>query len=99
MKPGSLLNDHSVWIQQSLYLANDGWNVPAVDLPGHCKSQDEAPSSAEEAANFICALLDASGIKKAAPVGHSWGSLIALDAATTLKDPLAILSWSVPHIP
>jgi pimeloyl-ACP methyl ester carboxylesterase len=80
-----VLNDHSVWILQSRYLANHGWNVLAVDLPGHCGSQGEAPSSVEEAADFICALLDAAGLAKAALVGHSWGSLIALEAAARLK--------------
>jgi pimeloyl-ACP methyl ester carboxylesterase len=37
-----VLNDHSVWILQSRYLANHGWNVLAVDLPGHCRSAGEA---------------------------------------------------------
>jgi pimeloyl-ACP methyl ester carboxylesterase len=79
-----VLNDHSVWILQSRYLANHGWNVLAVDLPGHCKSEGEAPASVEDAAAFIAALLDAAGIEKAALVGHSWGSLIALEAASKL---------------
>ena len=81
-----VLNDHSVWILQTRYLANHGWNVLAVDLPGHCKSGGEAPSSVEEAADFIAALLDAAGVPSAALVGHSWGSLIALEAASRLKD-------------
>ena len=81
-----VLNDHSVWILQTRYLANHGVNVLAVDLPGHCKSGGEAPSSVEEAADFIAALLDAAGVPSAALVGHSWGSLIALEAASRLKD-------------
>jgi pimeloyl-ACP methyl ester carboxylesterase len=81
-----VLNDHSVWILQSRYLANHGYNVLAVDLPGHCRSAGEAPSSVEEAADFIAALLDAAGVQKAALVGHSWGSLIALEAASCLKE-------------
>ncbi|MBU4506090.1 MAG: alpha/beta hydrolase [Gammaproteobacteria bacterium] len=81
-----VLNDHSVWILQTRYLANHGFNVLAVDLPGHCKSGGEAPSSVEEAADFIAALLDAAGVPSAALVGHSWGSLIALEAASRLKD-------------
>jgi pimeloyl-ACP methyl ester carboxylesterase len=80
-----VLNDHSVWILQSRYLANHGWNVLAVDLPGHCKSGGEAPSAVEEAAAFIAALLDAAGVQQAALVGHSWGSLIAMEAAARLK--------------
>ena len=32
------LHDHSVWIQQSRYLAHHGHTVLAVDLPGHGRS-------------------------------------------------------------
>ena len=80
-----VLNDHSVWILQSRYLANHGWNVLALDLPGHCKSGGDAPASVEAAAAFIAALLGAAGVEKAALIGHSWGSLIALEAAAKLQ--------------
>lgn len=86
-----VLNDHSVWILQSRYMANHGWNVVAIDLPGHCKSDGEAPSSVEDAAAFMAALLDSAGIEKAALVGHSWGSLIALEAASKLKERITHL--------
>lgn len=79
-----VLNDHSVWILQSRYLAHHGFNVLAVDLPGHCRSAGDAPQSVEQAADFIAALLDAAGVQRAALVGHSWGSLIALEAAGRL---------------
>ena len=49
------LNDHSVWILQSRYLAHHGFNVLALDLPGHCRSGGEAPASVEEAADVIAA--------------------------------------------
>jgi pimeloyl-ACP methyl ester carboxylesterase len=86
-----VVNDHSVWILQSRYLANHGWNVLAIDLPGHCKSEGNAPASVEEAATFIAALLDTHGIEKAALIGHSWGSLIALEAAAKLGDRITHL--------
>jgi pimeloyl-ACP methyl ester carboxylesterase len=76
-----VLNDHSVWILQSRYLAHHGWNVLAIDLPGHCKSGGEPPASVEEASAAVIALLDAAGVQKAALVGHSFGSLIALETA------------------
>lgn len=79
-----VLNDHSVWAMQSRWLAHHGWNVLAVDLPGHCRSAGPAPHSVEEAADFTIALLDALGVARAALVGHSWGSLIALEAASRL---------------
>ncbi len=81
-----VLNDHSVWILQTRYLAHHGFNVLAVDLPGHGRSGGNAPASVEEAAQFVEALLDAAGVKQAGLIGHSWGSLIALEAAAQLKD-------------
>lgn len=86
-----VLCDHSVWALQSRYMANHGWNVLAVDLPGHCRSEGNAPSSVEEAADFVAGLLDAAGVAKAALVGHSWGSLISLEAASRLKERVSHL--------
>ena len=76
-----VLNDHSVWALQTRYFAHHGWNVLAPDLPGHCKSAGEPVRSVEEAGAFVLALLDAAGVEKAALVGHSFGSLAALQAA------------------
>lgn len=76
-----VLNDHSVWILQSRYLANHGWNVLAVDLPGHCRSAGDPPASVEAAADWVLALMDAAGLDQATLIGHSFGSLIALEAA------------------
>jgi pimeloyl-ACP methyl ester carboxylesterase len=78
-----VLNDHSVWILQSRYLANHGWNVLAVDLPGHCKSEGAPAASVEDAAAFVLSLLNAAGVNKAALIGHSFGSLIALEVAAS----------------
>jgi pimeloyl-ACP methyl ester carboxylesterase len=87
-----VLGDHSVWILQSRYMAHHGWNVLAIDLPGHCKSAGEAPASVEEAAEFIGQMLDAAGVQRASLVGHSWGSLIALESAARLKDRITHLA-------
>lgn len=86
-----VLADHSVWILQTRYMAHHGWNVLAVDLPGHCRSEGQAPASVEDAAQFIADLMDAAGLAKAALVGHSWGSLIALEAASRLKERVSHL--------
>jgi pimeloyl-ACP methyl ester carboxylesterase len=90
-----VLCDHSVWTLQSRYLANHGWNVLAIDLPGHCKSGGNAPRSVEEAAAFIGQLMDelpgTKGLQKAALIGHSWGSLIAMEAAARLKERISHL--------
>ena len=87
-----VLNDHSVWILQTRYLAHHGFNVLAVDLPGHGRSGGDAPSSVEEASQFIADLLDAAGVKQAGLVGHSWGSLIALETAARLKERITHLA-------
>ena len=87
-----VLNDHSVWILQSRWFANHGWNVLARDLAGHCKSEGPPPASVEDAAQFVIALLDAAGVQKAALVGHSFGSLIALEAASRAPDRVTHLA-------
>ena len=76
-----VLNDHSVWILQTRYFANHGWNVLAIDLPGHGRSGGKAPTTVQEAAQSVIALLDAAGVDKAILMGHSLGSLIAMQAA------------------
>jgi pimeloyl-ACP methyl ester carboxylesterase len=86
-----VLNDHSVWGLQSRWFANHGWNVLALDLPGHCRSAGPPPASVEDAAQFIVALLDAAGVERAALVGHSFGSLIALEAAARVPQRVSHL--------
>ena len=87
-----VLNDHSVWILQTRYFAHHGFNVLAVDLPGHGRSGGDAPASVEEASQFIEALLDAVGVQQASLIGHSWGSLIALETAAHLKNRITHLA-------
>jgi pimeloyl-ACP methyl ester carboxylesterase len=86
-----VLNDHSVWILQTRYLAHHGWNVLAIDLPGQSKSQGPYPESVEQAAHTIIALLDAVGVTQAALIGHSLGSLIALQAAAQAPERVSHL--------
>lgn len=94
-----VLNDHSVWAMQSRHLARRGWNVLALDLPGHGRSGGKAPQSVAEGADFILDLLAATGVQQAALVGHSFGSLIALEAAARAPDRvqrLALLGTAFP---
>ena len=74
-------HDHSVWILQTRYFAHHGFGVLAVDLPGHGRSKGSPLTSVEAIADWLLALLDAVGVRKAALVGHSMGSLVALEAA------------------
>ena len=94
-----VLNDHSVWILQSRYFANHGYNVLAIDLPGHCKSAGKVPTSVEEAAQTVIALLDVLEIPQATLIGHSWGALIALEACASAPQRvrhLALLGVAFP---
>jgi pimeloyl-ACP methyl ester carboxylesterase len=76
-------NDHSVWALQSRYFAYHGFNVLAVDLPGHGKSDGPALATIEELARWAVHVLDTAGLERAVLVGHSMGSLIALQAAAS----------------
>ena len=74
-------NDHSVWILQTRYFAHHGFNVLALDLPGHGRSKGVAMDSVEKMAAWVLAVMDAAGAARAVLIGHSMGSLIALEAS------------------
>jgi pimeloyl-ACP methyl ester carboxylesterase len=94
------LNDQSVWSHQSDALAERGHTVLALDLPGHgAANPGPALASVEAMADWLLARLQADGIQRALLVGHSMGSLIALDTAR--RDPgriagLALLGTAAP---
>ncbi|MFN3415758.1 MAG: alpha/beta fold hydrolase [Caldimonas sp.] len=93
------LHDHSVFALQTRYLAHHGHAVLAVDLPGHGRSAGPALDSVEALADWLVALLDAAGVTRAALVGHSMGSLVALEAAARLGERathLALVATAYP---
>jgi pimeloyl-ACP methyl ester carboxylesterase len=73
--------DHSTWALHSRWFAHHGHNVLAPDLPGHGRTSGAALPTIAEMAEWTAALLDAAGAAKARLVGHSMGSLIALETA------------------
>jgi pimeloyl-ACP methyl ester carboxylesterase len=73
--------DHVVWALPARSLAHRGRAVLAPDLPGHGRSPGPALSSIAELADWLVRLFDAADIADAALVGHSMGSLVALEAA------------------
>lgn len=73
--------DHSVFGLQSRYFGYHGRNVLAVDLPAHGRSDGPPLATVVEMADWVARLLDAANIGKAALVGHSMGSLVALECA------------------
>jgi pimeloyl-ACP methyl ester carboxylesterase len=75
------LHDHSVWTLLARWCANHGYAVLAPDLPAHGRSEGPALTSAGAIADWLLALIDTAGVAEAALVGHSMGSLVALEAA------------------
>jgi pimeloyl-ACP methyl ester carboxylesterase len=73
--------DHSVFGLQSRYFGYHGRNVIALDLPAHGRSAGEPLATIGEMADWVMRLLDAAKLEKASIVGHSMGSLIALECA------------------
>lgn len=73
--------DHSVWTLLARWFAHHGHGVLAPDLPGHMRSAGPLRPDVESLARWVPALMDAAGVQRAALVGHSMGSLIALEAA------------------
>ena len=73
--------DHTAWALHSRYFAHHGFSVLVPDLPGHGRSQGPALRTIAEMADWIAALLDAARATKARLIGHSMGSLIALETA------------------
>src|SRR6201996_5403324 len=73
--------DHTAWALQSRWFAHHGYGVLAPDLPGHGRSAGAPLATIADMADWTAALLDAAGAAKAQLVGHSMGSLIALETA------------------
>ncbi|GAB4120134.1 MAG: alpha/beta hydrolase [Rubrivivax sp.] len=75
------LHDHSCWNLLARWAAHHGHAVLAPDLPGHGRSAGPPLADVEAMARWLHALLDAAGVRQAALVGHSMGSLASLEAA------------------
>jgi pimeloyl-ACP methyl ester carboxylesterase len=82
--------DHTVWALQSRWLAFHGFNVLAVDLPGHGHSQGPPLPGIDALANWLTEVIVAAKAERAVLIGHSMGSLIALQAAA--DDPQRVQS-------
>ena len=91
--------DHSAWILQSRYFAYHDYNVLALDLPGHGRSDGAPLPTIAALADWLAALLETTGRGPATLVGHSMGSLAVLECAArypALVESIALLGTAVP---
>ena len=84
--------DHTTWALHSRWFAHHGYGVLAPDLPGHGRSAGAPLSTIADMADWTSALLDAAGAATARLVGHSMGSLIALETAARHPAKISALS-------
>ena len=77
---------HVVWSLTDQYLADEGFNVFALDLPGHGNSEGASLKSIEDMADWLNKVVQVIGIKDLTILGHSQGCLIALEYANRFPD-------------
>jgi len=91
--------DHSWWGLQSRYFGYHGFNVLALDLPAHGRSAGPALAGVGEMAGWIFSVLKNLKIAKASLVGHSMGSLVALEFAARhpeIAEKIALIGVAYP---
>ena len=91
--------DHSWFGLQSRYFGYHGWNVLAVDLPGHGRSEGPPLTAVPAMADWLVKLLGAAKIERVSLVGHSMGTLVALDCAArhpALVERVALIATAQP---
>jgi pimeloyl-ACP methyl ester carboxylesterase len=84
--------DHTVWALQSRWLAFHGWNVLALDLPGHGRSAGPPLPTIDAMAAWLAKLIVAAESDSAALIGHSMGALIALETAACFPERVKSLA-------
>jgi pimeloyl-ACP methyl ester carboxylesterase len=91
--------DHSIFGLQSRYFGYHGRNVLALDFPAHGRSEGPPLPTIGDMADWVLRLLDAAKLGKAAIVGHSMGSLVALECAARRPERIeriALLGTAYP---
>jgi len=83
--------DHTVWALLARWFAHRGFGVLAPDLPGHGRSEGEPLATIGAMTDFAAALIEAAGARKASLIGHSMGSLVALETAVRHPRKIAAL--------
>jgi len=84
--------DHSVWALLARAFASHGLGVLAPDFPGHGRSAGAPLTSIAALADWTAALVEVAGVRAARLVGHSMGSLMALQTAVRHPEKVAAIS-------
>ena len=84
--------DHSVWTLPVRYFLRKKRDVLSIDLPGHGNSTGKLISSIAGFSDRVFKLLDNHSIKNCSIVGHSMGSLIALEMASSQPNRVKAMS-------
>ena len=85
--------DHSFWEQQSQFFVDHGYSVLCPDYPGHTQSDGSALESIEDLATWINELVVTAGARSVSVVGHSQGSLVALEYGARYAEKLRSISF------
>lgn len=83
--------DHTVWALLARWFAHRGFSVLAPDLPAHGRSEGEPLESIDAMADFTAGLIEAAGARNATIVGHSMGSLVAIETSARHPEGVAAL--------
>src|SRR5436853_2184922 len=83
--------DHTVFAGLARWFAHRGCGVLAPDLPGHGRSSGEPLHSIGAMADWLAALIERAGASNIRLIGHSMGSLIALETAARRPDGVVAL--------
>ena len=70
---------HIVWSLTEQYLSNKGYNILALDLPGHGNSEGPSLKSIEEIAEWLEKIINKIEIQHLTILGHSQGCLEAIE--------------------
>ena len=84
--------DHTVWTLPVRHYLRKKRDVISIDLPGHGKNEDKSLDSISKLSDYIYNFLDMNSIEKCSIVGHSMGSLIALEMASSYPSRVNAIS-------
>ena len=84
--------DHTVWTLPVRYFSRKKTDVLAIDLPGHGQNKDKPLDSISKISTYIYNFLYKYKIQRCSLVGHSMGSLIALEMASSRPERVKAIS-------